>query len=128
MSARTWRMPGLSPTISPLRPRSARSVRASRRAWRSSSADDSASSTLSGLSGFSRKLNAPSFVAFTASLSPARPLIMMTGTSGSDSRTRASVAIPSNSPGIIRSSSSASGSASSARDKPPAPSCASRTS
>ena len=41
------------------------------------------------------KLNAPSLVAFTASLRPALPLIMMTGTSGADWRSRSSVPRPS---------------------------------
>jgi hypothetical protein len=73
-------------------------------------------------------LNAPSFVAFTASLSPALPLIMITGTSGALSRSRASVPSPSSSPGIMRSSSTTSGMLSEARANPVAPSAASRTS
>src|SRR5689334_794623 len=128
MSSRTRPIAGLSPIISPLSPYSRRSVFASRRTCRSSRAELSASNTPSGLSGFSRKLNAPSFVARTASDRPARPLIITTGTSGSFSRSLASVAIPSISPGIMRSSRSTSGSFSSARWRPVAPSCASRTS
>ncbi len=87
-----------------------------------------ASNTVSGDNGFSRKLNAPSLVARTASLSPARPLIMMTGSSGSRSRNLARVANPSSAPGIIRSNNTASGTPSAAAATPEAPSGASRTS
>src|SRR3954469_2197474 len=107
---RTAFIAALVPTICPPKPSSALSCRATRRVCRSSRADDTASSTPSGVSGFSRKLKAPSFVAFTASARPARPLIMITGKSGATSRSRASVAMPSSSPGIIRSSSATSGS------------------
>ena len=126
--SRTRRIAGLSPIISPARPRSARSALASRFACRSSIAEPSARSTPSGVSGFSRKLNAPSFVARTASLSPARPLIMTMGNSGSRSRRRPSTPMPSRSPGIMRSTSATSGSSSSACATPLGPSAASRTS
>src|ERR1035437_3516152 len=53
---------------------------------------------------------------------------MITGSSGKRSRSRSSTAIPSIAPGIMRSSSTRSGSKSSARARPPAPSAASRTS
>jgi hypothetical protein len=79
------------------------------------------------VSGFSRKWNAPSFVARTASLNPARPLIITTGTSGDFSRSRVNVPMPSSSPGIMRSRRMASGSSSSASAAPLAPSAASRT-
>src|SRR6267378_178642 len=55
----------LLPTICPPNPNSARNARATRRVCRSSNADDTARRTPSGVSGFSRKLNAPSFVALT---------------------------------------------------------------
>src|SRR6185312_14344513 len=55
-----------------------------------------------------------------------RPLIITTGTSGSCSRSRLSVAIPSSSPGIMRSSRIASGSRSAANPAPWTPELASR--
>ena len=128
ISSRTFAIAGLSPTSPPTRPRSSRNVRAARRVCRSSSAEPSARIVPSGVSGFSRKVNAPSRVAFTASLNPARPLIITTGNSGNRSRNFASVSMPSVSFGIIRSSSTTSGSASSARANAACPSGASRTS
>ena len=70
ISSRTRANAGLSPIISPLRPYSRRSDFASRRSCRSSSAELRARRTPSGLRGFSRKLNAPSFVARTANIVP----------------------------------------------------------
>ena len=128
MSSATRRIGILEPTSGPPSPSSSRSVLAAARAWRSSKAAEMASSTDSGDNGFSRKLNAPSFVARTASLSPARPLIMMTGRSASLSRSWASVARPSSGPGILRSSSTTSGAASFATATAATPLGASRTS
>src|SRR5687768_11176756 len=128
ISSRTAAICGLSPTMSPANPSSSRSSRATLRDCRSSSAAPIAKSTPSGVNGFSRKLTAPSFVALTASLSPARPLIIITARSGCAILNRARAAMPSSSPGIIRSSSTTSGSSSAAFATPSAPLGASRTS
>ncbi len=109
ISARTSAICGELPTSVAVGPSASRSACASARAFASWSAERSASSVASGASGFSRKWNAPSFVARTASCRPARPLIMITGSPGASTVRRSSVASPSGPPGIERSRSTASG-------------------
>ena len=109
ISARSSSIARLTPTSGSLCPSASCRRRFSARVRASSSAPRIATSSPSGVSGFSRNWNAPSFVARTASVRLALPLIITTGTSGATRFSCSSVASPSGPPGIIRSSSTASG-------------------
>src|SRR5438876_7140071 len=109
INARSSSIARLTPTSGSLCPSASCRRRFSARVRASSSAPRIATSSPSGVSGFSRNWNAPSLVARTASVRLALPLIMTTGTSGATRFSCSSVASPSGPPGIIRSSSTASG-------------------
>src|SRR2546425_331178 len=109
INARSSSIARLTPTSGSLGPSASCRRRFSARVRASSSAPRIATSSPSGVTGFSRNWNAPSFVARTASVRLALPLIITTGTSGATRFSCSSVASPSGPPGIIRSSSTASG-------------------
>ena len=107
--ARTSSMAGLTPTSGSAWPSASCRRRFSASVRDSSSAARSVVSRPSGVSGFSRNWKAPSLVARTASVRFALPLIITTGRSGTVRLSCSSVWSPSGPPGIMRSSSTASG-------------------